>query len=390
MVARGLRKPIALGPDRVRIGAIVLLVLFSWAFSIDAFSSIVPIVGIVQLLLAYLITFNVVKDKQDAERIMWGWLCAVALSSALIVSAYSRGEVLLLDIGESYQSQFRELTLSNVSFLFRATFFVAGVVFPLAAATVATAVSLLFPRRGGWHRQLVLGSFVMIDLLAMGVLSNKTAMFATSGATALMLVWVYRSKFGFARVSAALAVIFGVLFLGYLLIREVMSAGQFLLFFARFGEGASFWERTAVWRGVGDYLITSPHALYLGLGPDVSIRRMDHPLFQRLFAGGGRQQGAVDSGFLYVVLNYGLFVLLLGLGMTIGAWRYLTRALLRNIDPLALSLWLSITVWLIMEISQQHGVSKPALMIVQVIALVHVARSRSGNFFAANFGNAAN
>lgn len=381
LIGRGLEGPIALGRERVLIGAIVVLAFLSWCFSIDMIASIVAVIGIVELLLAYVITMNVVKDRDDAERVMWGWVGAAALSSALIILAYVRGETLLLDIDEVYRNQFRALSASSTDFLFRASFFVSSVIFPLGAATIATAVLVLFPRRHAWLPQLALGAFLVTDLLAMGLLGNKTAIFATGMGAVLMMVWAFRSRFGALRVGLATLAVLGVLLIGYGALREVMSPAQLLLFLTRFGEGESFWARTAVWRKVGDFLIATPHPLYLGLGPDTSIRRPDHPLYQQLFFGGGVQQGAVDSGFLYVVLNYGLFVLLISVAIVLRTWNYLTGQLLRRIDPLALSLWLSIVVWMVMEITQQHGVAKPALMIVQVLAIVHASWDRPISFF---------
>jgi len=378
MVARGLAGRIALGPERVRIGAIIILTFIGWCFSIDVMASIVPVIGLLQFLLVYVVTLNTVRDRKDAERVLWGWVGAVALSSALIISAYVRGEALLLGVDQAYQSEFRSLTLTSDSFLFRATFFVPGVIFPLGAATAMTAVLLLFPQRRGWLPQVALGVFLATDLLAMGLLGNKTAMFATAVGAILMVAWTSRSRFGALRVTAAAGVVTGMLLVGFALIREVMTPAQLLLFFNRLGEGASFWERTVVWRRVAEHMIESPHALYLGLGPEMSIRRVDHPLFNRLFyAGASGQGGAVDSGYVYVVINYGILNLLLIMSIVLAAWRMLTNKLLNEIDWIALSMWLCITIWMIMMISQQSGVSKPVLMIIQVLAVCHALRSKT-------------
>jgi hypothetical protein len=120
---------------------------------------------------------------------------------------------------------------------------------------------------------------------------------------------------------------------------------------------------------VVDYLATTPRAFLFGLGPDISIRGHDLPLLQRLFLGAGVQQEAVDNGYLYLALNFGVPALAAGLGIAGGTLWRLTRRLLDWPDVTALGLWLTIIVWLAMSVTQQCGSGKPVLYFAQAVAL---------------------
>ena len=158
---------------------------------------------------------------------------------------------------------------------------------------------------------------------------------------------------------------------------QVMSSAQMSLLFARAQSAASLLERFRVWKNVVEYLLTYPHAMLIGLGPDMSIRRGDDPLVRQLFNGAGVQQNAVDSGYLYLLLNYGIFVTLLVVGMALRTLTRLTKMIPSLRDPTAIALWVSIAVWIVMAITQQGGVSKPLFITAQFAALATALYAKS-------------
>jgi uncharacterized membrane protein len=159
---------------------------------------------------------------------------------------------------------------------------------------------------------------------------------------------------------------------------HVMSQAQLKLLLNRTHSAGSLFERFKVWKNVVEYLLTYPHAMLIGLGPDISIRRGDIPFLRQLFNGAGAQQNAVDSGYLYLLLNYGIFVTLLVVGMAFSTLTRLTRMITKSSDPTAIVLWVSIAGWIVMAVTQQGGVSKPLFMTAQFAGLATALYARSG------------
>jgi hypothetical protein len=156
-----------------------------------------------------------------------------------------------------------------------------------------------------------------------------------------------------------------------------MSPAQLKLLLARSQSAGSLFERFKVWKNVMEYLLTNPHTMLIGLGPDISIRRGDDPLVRQLFNGAGVQQNAVDSSYLYLLLNYGIFVTILVVGIALRTLTRLTKLITHFREPTAIVIWLSVAVWMVMAITQQGGVSKPLFITAQFAALASVLYARS-------------
>jgi O-antigen ligase len=152
-------------------------------------------------------------------------------------------------------------------------------------------------------------------------------------------------------------------------VQGVMADAQLQLLIARLSDPSSFNERLAVWRNVAAFMLRSPHTLWVGLGPDVSVRAGQRPIFSELFMGDGFRQGAVDSGYLYVALNFGLIVLAVVAAMTLSSLARLTPSARRGDGATERSAWIVLAVWTVMAATQQHGIAKPVMLFVQCLAL---------------------
>jgi hypothetical protein len=216
---------------------------------------------------------------------------------------------------------------------------------------------------------LFLGAGLVLDVVALGLLGGATVGGAVAIGLVFLAFWSLWLPHGFQRVMVLLLVVVAGGGAIALAMMQVMSSAQLKLLFARAQSAASLLERFKVWKNVVEYLLTYPHAMLIGLGPDMSIRRGDHPLVRQLFYGAGAQQNAVDSGYLYLLLNYGIFVTLLVVGMALHALNRSAKMIRSFRDPAAIALWVSIAVWLIMAITQQGGVSKPLFITAQFAAL---------------------
>jgi hypothetical protein len=377
----GFDRPIYLGRHGRWLALVAALVGVSWVASIDIVASSVAMVGLVQLAVIYLLTLNFLREE-DGDRVIDAWIWAVTLSSILVIAAYARGESLLLGSEATGATDFAALLASDVAF-YRATFFVTGFIFPLGTMIVVLVERLYRGGAVGKARAALVGA-LLVDSVALLIMGNKTAMGAAA-LGALLVVGGMRFQRTRARRQAVLVMVMIAVTAGVIrAVQGVMADAQLQLLVARLSDQSSFMERLAVWRNVGEFLLRSPHALWVGLGPDVSVRGSHNPIFNELFMGNGFVQGAVDSGYLYVALNFGIVVLGVVAVVTLATLVRLAPTARRGDSAVARSAWLVLAVWTIMAATQQHGIAKPVALFVQCLALAELclAARRSGGRLA--------
>jgi len=347
----------------------VPLILISWILSRHSSALGPSMVALAQVAMLYLITAAVVRSEDDVWQVLAGWLFAVTLSSLLVIVAYRLGIPLLVGVDAQYSEQYGDLIRSETTF-YRATFFVTGFIFPVAAALVGI-VAVLLSVRVGPSGVVVLAAAAITNATAAALMGNMTAIGAvvlSIGLLVLGAVVLLRRAGAAAAVVAAGAV--GVA-TGAAIISQVMPPGQLLLLLARTGQSESLQLRFGVWDNIWTHLMEMPFAVIFGLGPDYTTRMVADPQVQQLFFAMGTQQQAVDSGYLYGVLNYGLpvaAVLVLTI-VTIMIGLTLVSATRRSNAAIAFVILGGMVVWLIMAITQQHGVSKPVFALVQLVAI---------------------
>jgi O-antigen ligase len=363
-------------PTRWLAGLAVPIVTASWLASRAPRPLLPSMVGLAELAAAYLLTLAAVRSERTAWRVLEGWLFAVTVSSTLVLIAYARGVPLLLGVDAAAADRYGSL-LQSEDTLYRATFFVTGFIFPLAASLVGVLAALI-GRRWRVTELLVLLGATAINLVAAVLMASLTVWFgvALAAAAVVPLGAAVRRRPLAAMGSALVVALAGV---GTVALAALsLPASQVALLAGRIGQSESLHLRLAVWQNVGRYLLDSPKTLLLGLGPDYTTRVVSDPLVQRLLSGASVQQQAVDSGYLYAIVNFGLpAVLLVATGVGIVLWRLAGR--LRRSRPEAVPALIligAIAVWLVMALTQQHGVSKPVLAFVQAVALAEILTRR--------------
>jgi O-antigen ligase len=360
-------RPLVPSPSRNLLFVLGGLVLLSWLLSADSTASMVAVVGIGQLLMVYMLTLNTVRARGDVNLILLSWVGAVALSCLVVVVAYVQGRVLLIggDLERMADLGARSL---EAGVLFRGTFFVAPFIFSLASALLL-ALTLVVLHSGSAGERLFLLAMVPIFLVTALVMGNKSLLGGVALGIVALLAWSLTFPGAIRRTFAL--VLGGCLVAGVVAVSvsQVVEGAQLLLLRERLGDPTSFELRIAVWRNVVAYMGSAPKTFLIGLGPDISIRAVDLPVLRGIFLGAGVQQEAVDNGYLYAALNYGVPALITAMGLAVATLWRLSRRLLEQPDALALALWISLAAWLAMSVTQQTGISKPVFFLAQVIAL---------------------
>jgi hypothetical protein len=358
---------LSLGEFEIPVLLTVLIALLSWIAGLDPVASTPSMVSLLEMLVLFVLTTAAVRNSQDVDAVILGWVGAVGLGSLLVVLSYLRREPLILGSGIEGQ-QYALSTIASSTYLYRATFFVTGFGYPLPAAILCSMMWIV-ARKGSSMLRVTLGAGLIIEIVALGLMGGATAAGSVGIGLILLAFWTLWLPKGPQRVMA-----FGIVLLAgvgviALALGQVMSPAQLKLLLSRTHTAGSLFERFKIWKNIAAYLLTDPHTMLIGLGPDISIRRGDHPLLRKLFYTAGIQQNAVDSGYLYLLLNYGIFVTLLVVGMALRSLTRLTKLITRSPDPTEIALWLSIAAWMIMAFTQQGAVSKPLFITVQFSAL---------------------
>ena len=350
---------------------VVVLITLSWLFSVDLAASTVTVFGLLELFLIYLLTLNLVKGEEDGAALLRAWLATITLCSALVILSYLRAEPLILDPDEmsGMVSGFGELKSTSTAFL-RASFFITSFNYPLVCTLVLLVINLLFGRNSfaGW---LSLFAALLVNIGATVLLGNKSVMAAAAIACAVAVAYLARYK----RVWPALAgAVFGLIVitnLASLFVGQFIEPRQLMLFLERINSNDSLVERLKTWKSVVATVAASPHALLIGLGPDASTRgRSD--IFAPIL---GAEHG-VDSAYLFILLNYGLILLVLYLRYFLRSFGSLISRITGDHRIIVVSIMGCMLAWLVIGIGQQFGVAKTIALGVQLAAIVELLKTK--------------
>lgn len=367
ILRQGQRTALPLGSYEIPILFVIMLVLVGWIAGLDPVASTPSMVALLETLAVFVLTNVALTKIKDVDTVILGWVAAVGLGALLVIFGYLRREPLLIGSGTEAQKAALS-TIASASFLYRATFFVTGFGYPLAAAILCSTMWIV-AKKGSSALRLALAAGLLLDVVAVGLMGGATVGGAVAIGLLLLAFWTLWLPRGFQRVAILGFVLLAGAGVVTVVLTEVMSSSQLKLLLGRTQSVDSLVERFKVWKNVVEFLLTNPHAMLIGLGPDISIRRGDYPLLRQLFYGAGVQQNAVDSGYLYLLLNYGIFVTLLLVGVALRTLTRLTKLIVNSPDPTAIAIWLSISVWLVLAVTQQGGVSKPLFITAQFVAL---------------------
>jgi O-antigen ligase len=335
----------------------------------------IGLVGISQLAIVYLLTVTLVRTQDQTDELWQGWIWAVTLSAALILISYANGKPLLPGIDAELGDNFQSYQLDG--YLLRATFFVTGIIFPIAVIMAAAFAYLLAANRLSPTYRVFLAGTLLLNALCLFVMNNKTAMGAAGLGLLLIAVGTLGMQGGPRRLLATSLIIAVICAVAAAYLPQLFLGDQLLLLTLRLSDHEGFAQRLPVWGNIIAYTFESPRTLLLGLGPELSVRRADHPLLHRLFTGNGIPQGAADSGYIYLLLNYGIVTLIIACGIALHAMHRLARSALLRPTPQRLAFLVGMIVWVFMAATQQHGVSKPVFLLMQMVALAQLSVTRS-------------
>lgn len=377
LVQHGISRPVWLGDYRGAVFGALFFTVVCWLFAMDPLTATPTMIGIAETMLVYLMTVNLVRSTADARMVIDGWTFGTTISSVLVLVSYARGEPMLLGIQEIYAANFGNAAYTS-TVLFRATFFITGFIFPVAAIIAALLVNVAFPGYRTKSQRLAFLVFLVINLTAIALMAATTVFVAIGAMLTCLVLWLLRDRT--SRKAALFLAVIGVIaaLLIVAAVQRLLTPDQIRLALEHFSSGESFRLRFGVWWNVIELLLNDAKVLLVGVGPDASVRSGRMPFFFRLFVGSGEQQWAVDNGYLYLLLNYGIFVFLLIVSIIVRTQIALTRRLWRATDPVVLVLWLWLCSLWVMSITQALSVSKPTLLFVQVVAMtVAIQRARS-------------
>jgi hypothetical protein len=348
---------------------VAIVLVLSWVLSVDMAASTVAVFGLLELFLLYCLTLTLVKSDEDAIALLRSWWGTITLCSALVIVSYVRAEPLILDANEGFVTGFGGLKETGSSFV-RASFFTTSFNYPLACTLVMLAVNLLLARaslaaRGLWFAAL------MVNIGAMVLLGNRSVIGAALAGCVVAIVCLARYKrvwLSIVGIAVALLIL-GQISTPY--IEKIVNPRQAFLFLERIQGADSFFERLKTWTRVSAAVISSPHAILIGLGPDASTRGS-----QEVFGPILGEEHGVDSQFFFILLNYGIIILIIYLRCFARAiWQML--ASIRGRHRLVASLVLtSLVAWLVLGIGQQPGASKAVGLGAQLLAIVELIRMR--------------
>jgi hypothetical protein len=348
---------------------VAIVIVLSWVFSVDMAGSTVAVFGLLELFLLYCLTLGLVKSDEDAMALMRSWWGTITLCSALVIVSYVRAEPLILDANEGFVTGFEGLKETGSSFV-RASFFTTAFNYPLACTLVMLAVYLVLTRGSLAARGLWFGA-LMVNVGAMVLLGNRSVIGGALAGLVVGIVCLARYKRVWLSIVGIVVTLFVLGQVSTPYVDKIVNPRQVFLFLERFQGADSWFERLKTWRGVTAAVISSPHAILIGLGPDASTRGS-----QEVFAPILGLEHGVDSQFFFILLNYGIIILIIYLRCFARAiWQML--ASIRGRHRLIASLVLtSLVAWLVLGIGQQPGASKAVGLGAQLLAIVELIRMR--------------
>jgi len=170
------------------------------------------------------------------------------------------------------------------------------------------------------------------------------------------------------RVGLALFLFFLSLFSIYEYAVQFIGESQLEFFIERIYDNESYNIRVPIWINVIDYVLTHPKVLLFGVGPDVSIRESKIRFFDQLFSYRGLREQAVDSNYLTFILNYGIVLSALFF-YKITSVLWVSFGSILNNKLYRYLLVFPVLSWLIIGITQLHGISKPGFLIIFYVAI---------------------
>jgi hypothetical protein len=345
----------------------ILLLLFSTILSISPLSSLIVIIGLVQWGIYYFLCKKIYFKKDDCYLALDRWSVAVTISSMLVIASYFAGKPLILTEDKVFTESFNDLKQSADYFL-RASFFVTSFIFVNGSILIYYFIQLIFNKKSSFLLKIKFIIFLIINFTCAILMQNKSVLFSVIFLFVVILIYsLYKNDYR-RKVFFSLVACFFFIMIFYNFIIENLDEKQVMFFFDRIYDKQSYNSRIPIWINVIEYTIMNPKVIFFGIGPDLSIRESNAIFFDKLFSNQGSREQAVDSNYLTFILNYGI---ILSSFLFINIILIIKKALNKIKDDILFRLLFIFPIisWLIISITQLHGVSKPAFLIIFYLAL---------------------
>jgi hypothetical protein len=182
--------------------------------------------------------------------------------------------------------------------------------FPFIISCSIFLLSYFFQLAKQLKYQLIILIFIIISFLAIIISGNKTTLIVT--VLILLSTELYR-KFSIRKIFKYAIIVTLIIFLiNYLLYNFFLNDYTRGLFENRMLSNDSLIDRFGVYYNVYDILIRSPLRLFFGYGPDFLTGAGSHEAsFFKINYFTKTEQGAVDSGILTFIIEFGLLLFLI-------------------------------------------------------------------------------
>lgn len=280
--------------DLILIGLMVLI-YFSFFLSLEINVLFKSILSWVMIITAFSLTRVTIIRAQDISLFLSIIIISAFYCSLISISSFING-INLSDFIDPYLNKKSTWDQNEYSYFLRATFFYANIAYVVGPAVVISFIKILK------HNKLIVKfiySIVLLFLLLMLFLMNEKTGLGSIIAT-LLIIFVYDKSYKGFRVR------------GRTVFPIVILFGTFLIYFytssiSNYSIGiSSFYQRLCVFKSTLAVLINNPINLMFGFGPD-SSNLLNNNLIQLAKSScHGAIEGAIDSGYLTYLFEYGI------------------------------------------------------------------------------------
>ena len=352
----------------------IVIMLAGTALSSNPNAASIGLVRVLHYLLLAIISGIIIDSKHKLIKVLDYWLFYMVLVSIVMLWAYlnSWGSLLRYTTNEMNVDL---VNITRIKYFYRVTYFYVNIWLSLGVVFIYAIYSMML-RIGKLNHTyfLYLGAAIIIGSAM--VLNNAKSMLFPTGVAAMALIargMIVKSR------SNKIIILTGVfLTVGILagLIKNYIVYEQQYYLLNRMISLGSLETRISVWENVLNKSFISIPKLLVGWGPQMTFRSADLNFFKQGVR--GNVEGAIDSGLLTIIIEYGilLFALVL-LVFSNKVWRAFIIWIKTKDDLHFFSLLILLTVFTV-HVTQVFSIAPPALVVIQIFAIVNKLRFNDG------------
>lgn len=363
------------------------LLLLSAMLSSDIGASFVGLTKITQFALLVWTSNILLKGQEDTTNSRWrniftAWALITTLCSIMMLWYLYNGQpyFLLTWYAGTGVERYEAIDLNQSYSLFRAMFFYTNIFIPIGLSLLYAVMTVLTKSEVGKFKKFLL--LLSLPINAATLIANNTRSMLTPVVVlgGLAIIWFFwralsRSKSQPKSNFLMLIIIISIM-VGAVNSSSVMiSASQLIVLQERTLDSSSMEARLSVWGSVISKVLDDPlRLLVVGWGPQATSRQEGEVMKGFLTGSEGNSEGAFDSTPIGFLVEYGVILTTLVFTYVAGWFFRMWRYRRKTSDTFTLTLLLMGCAILFTHIFQQFTISPPALMAMQVLAFIPVAR----------------